>query len=43
MFSKSQIHHKSTLRPNFAIVPNSFNIKNMPNLTAPQNCLKTLN
>ena len=26
MFSKSQNHHKSTSRPNFAIIPNSFDI-----------------
>ena len=28
-------HNKSTSRPNFAIIPNSFDIKNTPNLTAP--------
>ena len=27
MFSKPQIHHKSTPRPNFAIILNSFDIK----------------
>ena len=35
MFSKPQNHHKSTPKPNSAIIPNSFNIKNMRNLTAP--------
>ena len=35
MFSKSQIQHKSTPRPKSAVIPNSFNIKNTPNLTAP--------
>ena len=34
MFSKPQNHHKSTPRPNFAIISNSFDIKDMPNLTA---------
>ena len=28
MFSKPQNHHKSPPRPNFAIIPNSFDIKN---------------
>ena len=27
MLSKPQIHHKSNPRPNFAIIPNSFDIK----------------
>ena len=40
MCSKPQIQHKSTSRPNFAIIPNSFNIKNMPNLTAPSELLE---
>ena len=35
MFSKAQIHHKSPPRPNSTIIPNSFDIKNMPNPTAP--------
>ena len=35
MFSKPQIHHKSPPRPNSTMIPNSFDIKNMPNLTAP--------
>ena len=35
MFPKPQNHHKSTPRPNFAIIPNSFDIKNMPNPTPP--------
>ena len=35
MFSKPQNHHKSTPRLNFAIIPNSFDIKNTPNPTAP--------
>ena len=35
MFSKPQNHHNSTSKPNFAIIPYSFDIKNMPNPTAP--------
>ena len=35
MFSKFQIHHKSPPRLNSAIIQNSSDIKNMPNLTAP--------
>ena len=35
MFSKPQSHHKSTPTPNFTIIPNSFDVKNMPNLAAP--------
>ena len=35
MFSKPQNHHKSPPRPNSTIIPNSFDIKNMPNPTAP--------
>ena len=35
MFSKPQIHHKSTPTPNFTIISNSFNIKKhaQPNST----------
>ena len=40
MFSKSQNHHKATPRPNFAIFINSSDIKNMLNLTAPQESSK---
>ena len=35
IFSKPQIHHKSLPRPNFAVIPSSFDIKNMPDLTPP--------
>ena len=35
MFSKPQSRQKSTPRPNFDIIPPPFDIKNMPNLTAP--------
>ena len=35
MFSKAQIHLKSPPRPNFAIIPPPFNIKNMPDPTPP--------
>ena len=42
MFQNPQIHHKSTPRPNFAIIPNSFDIKNMPNLTAPSESAENL-
>ena len=35
MFSKPQIHHISTPRPNFATNPDSFDIKNTPNPTTP--------
>ena len=34
-YSKSQNHHKSTARPNFTIIPNSFDIKKHANPTAP--------
>ena len=34
LFLKPQNHHKSTPIPNSAIIPNSFDIKNMPDLTA---------
>ena len=35
MCSKPQIHHKSTPRPHFDIVPPPFDIKSMPNVTPP--------
>ena len=33
MFSKLQIHHKLTSRPNLDIISPPFSIKNTPNLT----------
>ena len=42
MFLKSQHHHKSPPRPNFAIILNSTDIKDMPSLTAPSKLSENL-
>ena len=43
MFSKPQIHHKPTRRPNFEIIPPPFDMKKTcPTSHHPQNCLKTI-
>ena len=42
MFSKSQNHHKSHPKPNFAIIPNSFDIKKRPTPQHPQNSPKII-
>ena len=42
MCSKPKNLHKSTSSPNSGIIPNSFDIKNMPNLTAPPESFQNL-
>ena len=42
MCSKPQIHRKPTSRPNFAIIPPTFDVKNMPNLTPPSELVENL-
>ena len=41
MFSNPQNHHNSPPRPISTIIPNSFNIKNTPNPTAPSESPET--
>ena len=42
MCSKPQNRHKSAPRPNFDIIPPPFDVKNMPNLTAPSELFENL-